>query len=91
VLSMLFEPSRYKRRVKRTAMALIGPVGTPAVSYARIRQAVWVLEGELVVEEGGRRRALAIGDCLGFGPPADTTFANEAARACTYLVALARS
>ena len=31
------------------------------------------------------------GDCLGFGPPAEVTFANESAAPCTYVVALARS
>jgi len=37
------------------------------------------------------RSVLATGDCLGFGTPAETTFANEGRAACTYLVALARS
>ena len=31
------------------------------------------------------------GDCLGFGPPAEVTFANETTAPCTYVVALARS
>src|SRR4051794_8670436 len=63
----------------------------PASSYANIRQLVWVRTGELVVTEGGERHALAAGDCLGFGSPAETVFANEATVPCTYLVALARS
>lgn len=63
----------------------------PASSYARIRQAVWVQSGELVISENGERSVLAAGDCLGFGPPAETTFANETKSPCTYLVALARS
>jgi len=66
-------------------------VGLPASSYARIRQLVWVMKGRLVIEEAAQRRELAAGDCLAFGAPADTTFANESANACTYLVALARS
>jgi len=52
---------------------------------------VWVMKGRLVIEEAAQRRELAAGDCLAFGAPADTTFANESANACTYLVALARS
>ena len=63
----------------------------PASSYARIRQAVWVQSGQLVITENGERHELAPGDCLGFGPPAETTFANESKVPCTYLVALARS
>jgi transcriptional regulator with XRE-family HTH domain len=66
-------------------------VGLPASSYLRIRQVVWVLAGELVIEEAGVRRELAAGDCLGFGPPADTTIANESAATCSYLVVVTRS
>jgi transcriptional regulator with XRE-family HTH domain len=66
-------------------------VTLPASSYAHIRQAVWVQAGALVIIEGGVRYALGTGDCLGFGPPAEVTFANETAATCTYIVALARS
>ena len=66
-------------------------VTLPASSYAHIRQAVWVLAGALVITEGGERHLLATGDCLGFGPPAEVTYANESAASCTYVVALARS
>lgn len=66
-------------------------VTLPASSYAHIRQVVWVQDGELVIEEGAGREVLRAGDCLGFGPPAQTTLANETDCACTYLVALARS
>ncbi len=63
----------------------------PASSYAHIRQAVWVQAGALVIDEGGDRHVLDAGDCLGFGPPSEVTFANETAAPCTYLVVLARS
>jgi transcriptional regulator with XRE-family HTH domain len=66
-------------------------VTLPASSYAHIRQIVWIQSGSLVIIEGGVRHELAAGDCLGFGPPADTTFANETSAACIYVVALARS
>lgn len=66
-------------------------VTLPASSYAHIRQVLWVLSGSLVITEGGTRHVLTTGDCLGFGPPAETTFANETASPCTYVVALARS
>ena len=66
-------------------------VTLPASSYAHIRQVVWVLAGALVIIEAGERHLLGTGDCLGFGPPAEVTFANETATPCTYVVALARS
>lgn len=66
-------------------------VTLPASSYAHIRQLVWVQSGSLVITEGGERHVLATGDCLGFGVPTETTFANETGAACVYVVALARS
>ncbi len=59
-------------------------VTLPTSSYAHIRQAVWVQSGSLVIAEGGERHVLGAGDCLGFGPPAETTFANETASPCVY-------
>jgi len=52
---------------------------------------VWVQMGELVLTEGGERHRLKTGDSLGFGPPAEVTYANESTRPCHYVVALARS
>src|SRR5581483_1166231 len=66
-------------------------VTLPASSYAHIRQLVWVQSGNLVITEGGERHLLGSGDCLGFGPPAETTFANETNSPCVYVVTLARS
>ena len=63
----------------------------PASSYAHIRQLVWVQSGSLVIIEGGERHTLTAGDCLGFGAPADTTFANETSAPCVYVVTLMRS
>jgi len=62
----------------------------PASSYAHIRQLVWVQGGSLVITEADQRHLLGAGDCLGFGPPAETTFANETNAPCVYIVALAR-
>jgi mannose-6-phosphate isomerase-like protein (cupin superfamily) len=67
-----------------------GRVALPAASYHRIRQLLWVLEGQMVIEEASVRHELEEGDCLGFGPPADTVFANESSAPCRYVVALAR-
>ena len=49
------------------------------------------MSGALVITEAGERYELQAGDCLGFGQPAEVAIANESARPCTYLVALARS
>jgi transcriptional regulator with XRE-family HTH domain len=66
-------------------------VTLPAASYLHIRQVLWVLSGALVLIDGGERHELRAGDCLGFGPPAEVTFANESNAPCTYVVALVRS
>lgn len=66
-------------------------VALPAASYVRIRQAVWVQAGSLVVEEDGARTELGPGDCLAFGPPADTVIANESDEPCRYVVAISRT
>ncbi len=66
-------------------------VGMPASSYSRIRQLVWVMKGNLVIEEGDARHDLSAGDCYAFGAPADTVFANQSQDPCDYLVALTRS
>ena len=63
----------------------------PSSSYAQIRQAVWVLTGDLVIVEGGERYELRTGDCLGFGPPSEVSFANESSTPCVYVVVLSRS
>ena len=63
----------------------------PASSYARIRQAVWVESGSLVIIEAGKRHELGTGDCLGFGAPSEVAFANETTTPCVYVVVLARS
>lgn len=65
-------------------------VAFPAASYAFIRQVVWVLEGQLTVEEGGEARVLDAGDSLGFGAPKDCVLANDTDAPCRYLVTLCR-
>jgi transcriptional regulator with XRE-family HTH domain len=66
-------------------------VTLPTSSYVHIRQLVWVQSGSLAITEGSERHVLGPGDCLGFGPPIETTFANETDAPCLYVVALARS
>jgi transcriptional regulator with XRE-family HTH domain len=66
-------------------------VTMPVSSYSRIRQILWVQSGTLTLIESGERHVLEAGDCLGFGPPSEVTFANDGKRPCHYIVALARS
>jgi transcriptional regulator with XRE-family HTH domain len=66
-------------------------VTMPASSYSRIRQILWVQLGTLTLTESGERHVLEAGDCLGFGPPSEVTFANESKMSCQYIVALVRS
>ena len=75
----------------RVEMPSAATVHLPASSYARIRQALWVLEGRLVVIEDAQRSELGPGDCLGFGPPSEVTLRNETDQTALYLVAIARS
>ena len=65
-------------------------VTMPASSYAHIRQILWLQSGTLTLVEGNEKHVLKAGDCLGFGAPADVTIANESARPCHYIIALAR-
>jgi transcriptional regulator with XRE-family HTH domain len=87
----LFERSDHPIELVRVDLPAGARVGMPASSYFHIRQVVWVLEGELVIEEGGVRHELRQGDCFGWGPPADTTFVNQSDATCTYLVVVSRS
>jgi transcriptional regulator with XRE-family HTH domain len=66
-------------------------VSFPASSYVNLKHVVWVEEGELVLTESDARNVLKAGDSLGFGPPAEVTYANESRKPCRYIVALVRS
>ncbi len=66
-------------------------VPMPAASYAFIRQLIWVLRGSLVFVEGPVRHALAQGDCLELGPPADCEFRNESDQPCIYAVVVLKA
>lgn len=63
-------------------------VGYPADAYRFMDQVVWVLEGAVRITEGEEVHELSTGDCLRFGPPRDTDFANPTTVATRYLVAL---
>jgi transcriptional regulator with XRE-family HTH domain len=87
----IFERSDHPIELVRVQLPAGAQVGMPAASYNHIRQVVWVQDGTLVIDQAGTRYALGAGDCLGFGPPTDTTFINPSDEACTYVVIVARS
>jgi transcriptional regulator with XRE-family HTH domain len=87
----IFERADHPVELVRVELPAGARVGFPAASYRRIRQVVWMIEGELTIEEGGERRRLTSGDCLAFGPPADCAFINESGAPCAYLVVVARA
>jgi len=93
--------TRYRRRVVSPSTG--GPleiveielppgasVEFPAAAYTFRYHQILVLSGTLLLIEGGVEHTLAKGDCLELGPPAPVTYANRAARPCTYLVLLVR-
>src|SRR5215467_6925342 len=65
-------------------------VSAPASAYTLIRQVIWVLEGKVIIDEGGEPTVLETGDSLEFGAPSDVQFRNESGRPCRYLVAVVR-
>ena len=87
----IFERPDHPVEIVRVELPPGKRVGFPAGSYAGIPQVLWVIDGDLTIEEGDERRTLATGDCLAFGPPADSAFVNDGPDACSYLVILARS
>ncbi len=67
------------------------PVEIIRVELPAGQRVVLPASGQLVIIEAGERRELGTGDCLGFGPPSEVTFANETTAWCVYIVVLARS
>ncbi len=64
-------------------------IAYPASSYGFFTQQIWVLEGQLVFDEGKMRHVLEVGDCLELSEPQDCAFENASANSvCRYLVAL---
>lgn len=62
----------------------------PTSSYIGRRHAIWVLSGELTINEGGVDWLLQSGDRLLFGEPGPVIYANRSAAPCRYLVSVLR-
>ncbi len=62
----------------------------PQSLYSVFRQSIWVLEGELTLEEGDDVYELGVGDCFDLGPPTNCSFANASKQPCRYMVAASR-
>jgi transcriptional regulator with XRE-family HTH domain len=91
VRRQLFARPDHPVEMARVMLPAAARVTLPAESYARIRQALWLIEGALVIEGASGRHELAAGDSIAFGAPEETTFANEGAAPAVYLIALSRS
>ncbi|MDE2515546.1 MAG: helix-turn-helix domain-containing protein [Rhodospirillales bacterium] len=67
-------------------------IAYPAAAFLHLAgQCTYVLHGRLDFREGAVTHALAAGDCLALGPPAECEFHNPSAEeTCIYLVVLAR-
>jgi transcriptional regulator with XRE-family HTH domain len=87
----IFSRSDHPMELVQVEMPPGQTVTMPVSSYSRIRQIVWVQSGTLTLIEGGEKHLLGAGDCLGFGPPSEVTFANDGKKPCHYIVSLARS
>lgn len=86
----VFERPDHPVELARIELPAGARVSAGASAYLRTRHLVWVIEGELVIEEGSERHGLATGDCISFGLPAEIVYANETARPCVYLVVVVR-
>jgi transcriptional regulator with XRE-family HTH domain len=62
----------------------------PPSAYAFLRHLVRVTEGELTLERPAGTIALAAGDGVEFGEPAETTYRNDSAEPCRYTVIAVR-
>lgn len=83
-------PSGSDPELVRVELPTGARVDYPASTYLAWKHAIWVLEGELLFQEGAARHRLAAGDCLVLGAPADCAFENASERPCSYLVVLSR-
>jgi hypothetical protein len=90
VRRQIFASPRSPLELVRVELPAGARVSIPASSYAFIRQVVWLMEGQLVIEDGTERHVLAAGDAYAFGDPADAAFVNPSASPCAYLVAVSR-
>ena len=64
-------------------------VAYPAGAYAFVRHLVWVIDGTLSIDYGADRFDLSAGDSILLPDPRELVYANQAAKACRYLVVVA--
>jgi transcriptional regulator with XRE-family HTH domain len=58
----------------------------PKSAFTFLSQIVWILEGELSLQEGNELHFLRKDDCLTLGDPVEITFENQSAKPCVYVV-----
>lgn len=72
--------------VTRVSLPPGAKVDYPKSAFTFLSQIVWVLDGELSLQEGDELHLLCKDDCLTLGDPADITFENRSDRSCIYVV-----
>jgi transcriptional regulator with XRE-family HTH domain len=91
VRRLLSPASDMQMELVRVELPAGARVSFPASSYAFIRQQIWLIAGRLDFTEGLQVHAMAPGDCLALGSPADCTFHAPGPKPAVYLVALIKS
>lgn len=72
--------------VTRVTLPPSAKVKYPKSAFTFLSQIVWVLEGELSLQEGDEVHLLCKDDCLTLGNPKEITFENRSDQSCIYVV-----
>lgn len=72
--------------VTRVTLPPGAKVDYPKSAFTFLSQIVWVLDGELSLQEGDELHLLCKDDCLTFGDPEEITFENRSDQSCIYVV-----
>lgn len=72
--------------VTRVTLPPGAKVNYPRSAFTFLSQIVWVLEGELSLQEGDELQLLLKDDCLTLGDPAEIFFENQSDQPCVYVV-----
>jgi len=72
--------------VTRVTLPPGAKVDYPKSAFTFLSQIVWVLEGQLSLQEGDELHLLCKDDCLTLGDPVGITFENRSDNSCIYVV-----
>ena len=72
--------------VTRVTLPTGAKVDYPKSAFTFLSQIIWVLDGELSLQEGDEVHLLCKDDCLTLGDPEEITFENRSDQSCIYVV-----